>query len=101
MSSIIFTIAINGVDVPVTLDDAALAAIAEAASSAQPEEQWPQWMSITTAARYLDVSVQRLRKLVATKQIPFVQEGYACRLFFSRTDLDDWMRSFQQCGGAA
>jgi excisionase family DNA binding protein len=86
----------NGVPVPVVLDDAALAALASALGlSAHPGEAFPEWMSIATAARYLDVSVQRLRKLVASKQIPFVQERHACRIFFSRSDLDGWMRGFR------
>lgn len=52
---------------------------------------WPEWQSIATAARYLDVSPERLRKLVARRAIPFHQEDVGCRISFRRRDLDDWM----------
>lgn len=54
---------------------------------------WPEWQSIATAARYLDVPAERLRKLVARRAIPYSQEAVGCRISFSRYDLDDWMRS--------
>ena len=53
---------------------------------------WPEWMSVETAARYLDMPVERIRKLIARRAIPFAQEGSGCRIFFSRHDLDDWMQ---------
>ncbi|MBA3844185.1 MAG: helix-turn-helix domain-containing protein, partial [Actinobacteria bacterium] len=56
-------------------------------------DSWPEWMGVETAARYLDVSPQRLRKLVAAGSIPHVQEGPGCRVFFGRADLDRWMRA--------
>jgi excisionase family DNA binding protein len=59
---------------------------------------WPAWMNVTTAARYLDMPVERIRKLVARKAIPFVQEGPGCRLAFDRKAIDTWMRA--QGGGA-
>jgi excisionase family DNA binding protein len=52
-------------------------------------------MAIETAARYLDVSPQRLRKQVAHRQIPFHQEDKGCRVLFRRSELDDWMSSFR------
>jgi len=60
-------------------------------TSADP---WPEWMAIETAARYLDVSPQRLRKLVSRREIPFHQEDKGCRILFRRGDLDDWMSGF-------
>jgi excisionase family DNA binding protein len=56
-----------------------------------PPEPWPEWMSVTTAAAYLDVPVERLRKLKERGRIPFSQEGRGCRVFFRRSDLDSWM----------
>jgi excisionase family DNA binding protein len=52
---------------------------------------WPEWMAIETAARYLDVTVERVRKLHARREIPFYQEGKGCRVFFRRSELDEWM----------
>jgi excisionase family DNA binding protein len=56
---------------------------------------WPEWMSVETAARYLDVPAERLRKLKDRREIPFHQEGPGCRVFFARRDLDRWMETFR------
>lgn len=85
-----------------TIPDAVVEALAIAVSerllpalrAAGEQERWPEWMAIETAARYLDVSPQRLRKQVAQRQIPFHQEDRGCRIIFLRSDLDDWMSSF-------
>lgn len=50
-----------------------------------------EWLSIETAARYLDVSPERVRKLVARRAIPHYQEGPGCRVFLRRRELDEWM----------
>jgi excisionase family DNA binding protein len=65
---------------------------AELARSVEP---WPDWMSIETASRYLDCTIERLRKLVARHQIPYHQDGPGCRIFFHRPDLDHWMHTFR------
>jgi excisionase family DNA binding protein len=59
-------------------------------------QAWPEWMGIVTAARYLDVSVERLRKLQARRQLPFHQKGRGCRVFFRRSELDEAMTELQQ-----
>ena len=68
--------------------------------AARDDGQWPAWMSIETAARYLDSPVQRLRKLVARREIPYSQEAPGCRVFFARADLDQWMAA-RRTGRAA
>ncbi len=93
------TVLLNGAPFPVELDQVALDAVAAAMPA--PIEPWPQWMTVETAARYLDVSPGRLRKLVARRQVPFAQEGKGCRLNFSRDDLDQWMRAQRTEGGDA
>jgi excisionase family DNA binding protein len=55
---------------------------------------WPRWMSISTAARYLDRTEAAMRGLVARAQIPYVKQGE--RVFFDREALDEWMRSTQR-----
>jgi excisionase family DNA binding protein len=98
--SVTIPVEINGIEIPVLLGDDALAALADALGmDAHQGEEWPAWMSITTAAAYLDVKVQRLRKLIAARAIPYVQEAPACRIFFSRSDLDAWLRTQQKGGG--
>jgi excisionase family DNA binding protein len=57
------------------------------------QEQWPSWMSVQTAARYLDMPEGRIRKLVARGEIPYHQEDVGCRISFSRTEVDAWMAS--------
>lgn len=56
---------------------------------------WPEWMSVETAARYLDVSEERVRKLKDRGVLPCYQEGPGCRVFFRRSELDEAM---QACG---
>ena len=56
-------------------------------------EAWPGWMDVPTAAKYLGISVERVRKLVAHREIPFSQAGRGCRVFFERVELDRWMRN--------
>jgi excisionase family DNA binding protein len=84
--------------VPAALVEALAAAVSERIlarlHTTTAAESWPEWMAIETAARYLDVSPQRLRKLVAQRRIPYHQEDKGCRILFRRRDLDDWMSSF-------
>jgi hypothetical protein len=42
---------------------------------AAPVRVWPRWMSISTAARYLDRTEAAMRGLVARAQIPYVKQG--------------------------
>jgi excisionase family DNA binding protein len=60
---------------------------------------WPEWMSVETAARYLDASEERVRKLKDRREIPHYQEGPGCRVFFRRSELDDWMSGLR-CAAA-
>jgi excisionase family DNA binding protein len=60
------------------------------------QQAWPEWMAIETAARYLDVSPERVRKLQAQRKLPFHQEGPGCRVFFRRSDLDAAMAELRQ-----
>ena len=62
-------------------------------AQAQPpgSESWPEWMNIATAASYLDCTPERVRKLVARREIPYHQEAPGCRIFFRREELDTWM----------
>lgn len=54
------------------------------------------WMNVDSAARYLDVSPQRLRKLQARREVPYYQEAPGCRVLFRRTELDQWMSQHHQ-----
>ena len=90
-------------DLSLSIPDALIEALATAVSkrllptlqTSGGCEPWPEWMAIETAARYLDVSPQRIRKLVANRHIPFHQEDRGCRILFRRTDLDEWMTRFR------
>jgi excisionase family DNA binding protein len=90
---------LNGVRVPFVLDDDALAAIAAALERPIDDSARQEWMNVESAARYLDVSPERVRKLVARREIPFTQEAPGCRVFFSRSDLAAWMCSSAQPPG--
>jgi excisionase family DNA binding protein len=90
-------------DILVAVPTEVLQAVASAAAeqvlaviaAVPPGDLWPEWMAVETAARYLDISPERLRKLQARREVPFYQEGPRCRVLFRRRDLDDWMASFQ------
>jgi len=88
-----------GVVIPDAVVEALAAAVSDrllsALGAAGAGERWPEWMAIETAARYLDVSPHRLRKLVSRREIPFHQEDKGCRVLFRRGDLDDWMSRFR------
>ena len=94
MSTQAFTI-----EIPDGILDAIVAAVVaraiELLGAQLEQEAWPEWMSVEKAAKYLDVSPERLRKLQARREIPFHQEAPGCRVFFRRHDLDDWMSGFR------
>ena len=92
----------GGLNVQLALNDATVEAIAERVASilaeqprAEGSESWPEWMSVETAARYLDVSPERVRKLQGRGELPFHQEGPRCRVFFRRSDLDEAMAGWR------
>ena len=70
--------------------------LAQLAEREADGDAWPEWMSVETAARYLDVSEERVRKLKDRREIPHYQEAPGCRVFFRRSDLDEWMGGFRQ-----
>lgn len=55
------------------------------------ERRWPEFMDIRTAAAYLDVPVERLRKLKERGAVAFIQERRGARVFFKRSDLIAFM----------
>lgn len=69
----------------------AIAELVEQRLLARMPEAAPEWLSIETAATYLDVSPERVRKLVARRALPHYQEGPGCRVFLHRSELDEWM----------
>jgi excisionase family DNA binding protein len=78
----------------ITLPEDVIERIAERAAEIvldrlDERERWPEFMSVETAARYLDVSPERVRKLQARGELPFYQEGPGCRVTFRRQDLDE------------
>ena len=72
------------------------AEVARQLTSEQGEsgEQSSPWMSVESAAAYLDWPKQRLYKLSASGAIPhYKQEG---RLLFHRGELDAWLRRYAE-----
>ncbi|MCA1700161.1 MAG: helix-turn-helix domain-containing protein [Actinobacteria bacterium] len=76
--------------------------VAQRIAELQPRPSYPEqaanrtapWMSIKTAARYLDWPAQRLYKLTARGEIPhYKHEG---RLLFRRDELDHWLASYAE-----
>lgn len=93
--------ALDPIEVSLALDDALIGSIAERVADLlspqrdNEESAWPEWMNIDTLARYLDCSPQRIRKLVARREIPFAQEAAGCRISFCRRSIDEWLRGVE------
>ena len=68
--------------------DAVAARIAQASGDALPE-----WLDSRSAAEYLGLHPDTVRKLAAERAIPAEQDGPGCKLFFLRRDLDTWRRA--------
>jgi excisionase family DNA binding protein len=49
-----------------------------------------EWLDSRSAAEYLGVHRDTLRKVAAERAIPVHQDGRGCKLFFRRSDLDEW-----------
>lgn len=79
--------------------DALLADLAERVAAAvvrqlqSTQEDLPEWLDSRSAAVYLGVHRDTLRKLAAERTIPAHQDGPGCKLFFRRADLDEWRRA--------
>jgi len=70
--------------------------IAEAvAAQLRPIQAKPfaEWLDSRRAAEYLGLHRDTLRKLAAERAIPAHQEGRGCKLFFRRSDLDEWRKN--------
>jgi excisionase family DNA binding protein len=50
-------------------------------------------MDARTAAAYLGVHRDTLRKLAAERAVPVHQDAPGCKLYFRRDELDHWRRS--------
>jgi excisionase family DNA binding protein len=61
--------------------------------AANQESDLGEWLDSRGAAEYVGVHRDTLRKLAAERTIPSHQDGPGCKLFFKRSDLDDWRRS--------
>jgi len=86
--SVEIVLRLNGTDVPVVLDDSALAAIA--AHLPGREESSPWLNGAKAAAEYLGCPLGRVEKLAAANAIPCHRIGR--RLVFDARELDRWLR---------
>jgi excisionase family DNA binding protein len=90
------TLSLPPAAVEVFAERAAAIVLAQLGEHDASSSEWPEWMSVETAARYLDASKERVRKLKERREIPYYQEGPGCRVFFRRSELDAWMDGFRQ-----
>lgn len=56
-------------------------------------EQGDAWLDTRSAAEYLGVHRDTLRKLAAAGTVPSEQDGPACKRYFNTIDLDRWRAS--------
>ena len=62
--------------------------LSAASSVAEPDG----WLTFNGALTYLSMEKGSLYKLTAVRQIPFHQDGPGCKLWFLRSELDQWRR---------
>lgn len=55
-----------------------------------------EWLDTRRAAEYLGIGRDSLRRLAAERAIPTEQAGVGCKLYFRRSDLDEW-----RCSGSS
>lgn len=70
-------------------------------TDAQNSERTSGWLDARSAAQYLGVHRDTLRKLAAQRAIPTHQDGPGCKLYFRRDELDEWRRSARPVRAAA
>lgn len=52
-----------------------------------------EWLDTRRAAEYLGIHRDSVRRLAAERSIPTEQAGTGCKLYFRRSDLDNWRYS--------
>lgn len=76
------------------LDDKTVAALARRLapliSASLPEAQSDGWLDFDGAVDHLGMKRAALYKLTAARTIPFHQDGPGCKLWFLRSELNEW-----------
>lgn len=93
--SVEIVLRLNGADVPVALDDAALVSIATAVADLVPtpgRASTPWLYGARAAAEYLGWPLGRIEKLTAADAIPC--HRLRRRITFRRDELDAWLANF-------
>ena len=57
------------------------------------ERKAEEWMDARSAAEYLGLHRDTVRKLAAERSLPAHQDGPGCKLFFRRGELDEWRQA--------
>jgi len=83
------TICLNGVRVPVELDDDALATIAAAATPKSEPAPTSPFMTIKEAAEYLRCSRQRVDDLLSARRLTRHKDG--SRTLVSRAEIEQYL----------
>jgi len=72
------------------------AELREAVAELREAESWPAYLSVPEVARYLGVTEERVRKLLASGKLARVQEARGHRVLVARDDLDALARSWRR-----
>jgi len=83
----------NGI-LDLLLDQLAARVAAQIAAKLAAADATPanQWLDSRSAAEYLNISRDSVRRLAAEGTLPTEQAGTNCKLYFRRSDLDAWRR---------
>jgi hypothetical protein len=75
-----------------TLDGLA-ASVADRVAGLLPDRVEDRWLDSAEAADHLRIPLSQLRKLSAADLLPAYQDTPGGRLYFLRSELDEWRRS--------
>lgn len=98
--SVEIVLRLNGADVPVTLDAAALAAIADAVAETNGSRPDPApvspYMTVVEAAEHLRCSRQRIDDLCSQRRLTRVKEG--ARTLVRRDEIESYLQGGRSQG---
>jgi excisionase family DNA binding protein len=87
---------VSGIELRLRLDNDQIREIARAVAEIlradlAPATNTPEYFTVADAADYLGITVGRLRKVIARREITIHQEGRGCRIVLARADLDGYL----------
>jgi excisionase family DNA binding protein len=90
MTSVVFVASVAARELVDALGPEELAALAERLAPYLPAPASDGWLNSAQTAEYLAISRDALKRLTASRSIPFEQDHPGGRCYFLRSELDRW-----------